>query len=114
MRTSEGKSTVGSNPLGPHWQRLHPTCATCLAWGRKPYHRVITLTPLAPPDGYQMLTARLGTPHIQDDLVTLVLDKVEGVPFFLEELVTALRETGAIALHDGQWRLTARAPTMPL
>jgi predicted ATPase/class 3 adenylate cyclase/DNA-binding CsgD family transcriptional regulator len=83
-------------------------------WSRKSYHRVITLTPLAPPDGYQMLTARLGTPHIQDDLVTLVLDKVEGVPFFLEELVTALRETGAIALQDSQWRLTARAPTMPL
>jgi predicted ATPase/class 3 adenylate cyclase/DNA-binding NarL/FixJ family response regulator len=83
-------------------------------WSRKSYHRVLTLTPLAPPDGYQMLTARLGTPHIQDDLVTLVLDKAEGVPFFLEELVTSLRETGVIALQDGQWRLTARAPAVPV
>ena len=43
-----------------------------------------------------MLTALLGTPHIQDELAALVLDKAEGVPFFLEELVTALQETGAI------------------
>ena len=83
-------------------------------WSRKSYHRVITLTPLAPPDGCQMLTALLGTPHIHDDLVRLVLDKAEGVPFFIEELVTSLRETGAIALHDSQWRLTARALTVPV
>src|SRR5262245_25261536 len=83
-------------------------------WSRKSYHRVITLTPLAPPDGSQMLTALLGTPHIQDELVRLVLDKAEGVPFFIEEMVTSLRETGAIALQDGQWRLTARGPTVPV
>jgi DNA-binding CsgD family transcriptional regulator len=83
-------------------------------WSRKSYHRVIALTPLAPPDGSQMLTALLGTPHIQDDLVRLVLDKAEGVPFFIEELVTSLRETGAIALQDSQWRLTVRAPTVPV
>src|SRR5215468_6712221 len=61
-----------------------------------------------------MLTALLGTPRIQDDLVRLVLDKAEGVPFFIEELVTSLRETGAIALQSGQWRLTARGPTVPV
>ena len=66
-------------------------------WSRKSYHRVITLTPLAPSEGRQMLTALLGTPHIQDDLTSLVLDKADGVPFFLEELVKALQETGAIA-----------------
>ena len=75
-------------------------------WSRKSYHSVLTLTPLGHPDGRQMLTAVLGTPHIQDELATLVLDKAEGMPFFLEELVHALQETGAIELHDGQWRLT--------
>jgi DNA-binding CsgD family transcriptional regulator len=83
-------------------------------WSRKSYHRVITLTPLTPPDGSQMLAALLGTSQIQDDLVRLVLDKAEGVPFFIEELVTSLRETGAIVLHDGQWRLTARGPAIPV
>src|SRR2546430_11148067 len=47
-------------------------------------------------EGYQMLTALLGTDHIQDDLATFILEKAEGVPFFLEELAKSLRETGAI------------------
>ena len=59
-------------------------------WSRKSYHSVITLPPLAPPEGHQMLTALLGTTQIQDELATLVLDKADGVPFFLEELVQVL------------------------
>jgi predicted ATPase len=59
-----------------------------------------------------MLTARLGTPYIQDDLARLVLDKAEGVPFFLEELVHSLQETGAMALHEGQWTLTPAATAL--
>ena len=74
-------------------------------WSRKSYHRVITLTPLAPPDGSQMLQ-RWARPD-PGRSVRLVLDKAEGVPFFIEELVTSLAETGAIALHDGHWRLKA-------
>src|SRR5712691_2096241 len=83
-------------------------------WSGKSYHSVITLPPLAPPEGHQMLTALLGTTQIQDELATLVLAKADGVPFFLEELVKALQETGAIAQHKGQWRLTAQATSMPV
>jgi predicted ATPase len=83
-------------------------------WSGKSYHSVITLPPLAPPEGRQMLTALLGTTHIQDELAALVLDKADGVPFFLEELVKALQETGAIEQHEGQWRLTAQATGMPV
>jgi predicted ATPase len=56
-------------------------------WSGKSYHSVITLPPLAPPEGRQMLMALLGTAHIQDELVALGLDRADGVPFFLEELV---------------------------
>src|SRR5262245_19280229 len=83
-------------------------------WSGKSYHSVITLPPLAPPEGRQMLTALLGTAHIQDELVALVLDRADGVPFFLEELVQTLRETGAIEQHEGQWRLTAQATALPV
>jgi DNA-binding CsgD family transcriptional regulator len=61
-----------------------------------------------------MLTALLGTAHIQDELAALVLDKADGVLFFLEELVKALQETSAIGQVEGQWRLTARATGMPV
>src|SRR5439155_1646270 len=69
---------------------------------------------LEPHDGSKMLTALLDAPQIQDDLVTLVLDKTEGVPFFIEELVQSLRETAAIELHDGQWRITTSAAAVPV
>jgi DNA-binding CsgD family transcriptional regulator len=36
------------------------------------------------------------------------------VPFFLEELVKALQETGSIEEHDGQWRLMAQATETPV
>jgi class 3 adenylate cyclase/DNA-binding CsgD family transcriptional regulator len=83
-------------------------------WSRKSYHSVVTLPPLAPTEGYQILTALLGTAHIQDELAALILDKADGVPFFLEELVKALQETGAIAQYEGQWRLTAQPTGMPV
>ena len=84
-------------------------------WSRKSYHHVISLTRLAPQESHQMLMALLGTPHIQDDLAQLVLDKAEGVPFFVEELVKSLCETETIERHEGQWRLTAgtRAVQVP-
>jgi class 3 adenylate cyclase/DNA-binding CsgD family transcriptional regulator/tetratricopeptide (TPR) repeat protein len=81
-------------------------------WSRRSYHSVITLTRLVPHDGCQMLTALLGTVQVQDALCTLVLDKAEGVPFFLEELVKSLQESGAIEQHAGQWRFTAETATV--
>jgi len=78
-------------------------------WPRKSYHSAITLTRLSPRDGRQILAALLGATRIQDELVELVVEKAEGVPFFLEELVRSLQETGAMALHEGQWTLTPAA-----
>jgi predicted ATPase/class 3 adenylate cyclase/DNA-binding CsgD family transcriptional regulator len=83
-------------------------------WSHKSYHSVITLPPLTPPEGYQMLTALLGTTNIQDELATLVLDRTDGVPFFLEELAQTLQETGAIEQHEGQWWLTTQATALPI
>jgi class 3 adenylate cyclase/DNA-binding CsgD family transcriptional regulator/DNA-binding transcriptional ArsR family regulator len=76
-------------------------------WSRKSYHHVISLTRLEHQESVQMLTALLGPPatRIQETLATLVLDRAEGVPFFLEELVKSLQESGAIELVEEQWRL---------
>ena len=80
-------------------------------WSRKSYHSAITLTPLSHQDSRQLLAALLGSDHVQDALVDLVVDKSDGVPFFLEELVRSLRETGEMVAHDGQWQLTATSTT---
>ncbi len=81
-------------------------------WSRKSYHHVIGVTRLEPQENHQMLSALLGTTHIQDDLAQLVLDKAEGVPFFVEELVKSLRETGAIECYEDHWRLTVGERTV--
>ncbi len=77
-------------------------------WSRKSYHHVISLTRLMPEESQQMLKTLLRASYVSDDLTQLVLDKAEGVPFFVEEFVKSLRETGAIEHHDKQWRLTVR------
>jgi predicted ATPase/class 3 adenylate cyclase len=75
-------------------------------WSRKSYHSTLTLTRLSRRESREMLTALLGTDQVQEALMELVVDKSEGVPFFLEELVRSLRETGVIEERAGQWVLT--------
>jgi class 3 adenylate cyclase/DNA-binding NarL/FixJ family response regulator len=81
-------------------------------WSRKSYHSVITLTRLAPQESRQMLSAMLG--QVEERLTALIVEKSEGVPFFLEELVQSLQETGAIERHDGRWRLKSEATALPI
>jgi predicted ATPase/DNA-binding CsgD family transcriptional regulator len=81
-------------------------------WSRKSYHSVITLTRLAPQESRHLLTTLLGSGAVADQLVRLIVDKSEGVPFFLEELVKSLQETDVITLRQGQWRLKAEATTL--
>ena len=57
-----------------------------------------------------MLSAMLG--QVEERLTALIVDKSEGVPFFLEELVQSLQETGAIEHHEGRWRLKSGAAAL--
>jgi len=59
-----------------------------------------------------MLTVMLGP--VEERLTALIVGKAEGVPFFLEELVQSLQETGAIERHDGRWRLKSGAAALQI
>ena len=59
-----------------------------------------------------MLTTLLGSAPVEEQLARLIVEKSEGVPFFLEELVKSLQETGLMALHQGQWQLKAEATSL--
>jgi class 3 adenylate cyclase/tetratricopeptide (TPR) repeat protein len=83
-------------------------------WSRKSFHRVVTLTPLAHSDTSGMLATLLRTARVQDELLTLVMEKTEGVPFFIEELVRSLRETGAIERIEDRWQLASGAGAVPV
>jgi len=55
----------------------------------------LTLGPLAPDDVTELLTATLGSPP-SPSLVRAVYDSTQGTPFFVEELVAALRVGGLL------------------
>jgi class 3 adenylate cyclase/tetratricopeptide (TPR) repeat protein len=71
----------------------------------KLYHE-IHLQALSPSDAQDMLVSLLKTGSIPPDLKTLVQSKAEGNPFYLEELINSLLESGMLSRDNGNWRIT--------
>jgi class 3 adenylate cyclase/tetratricopeptide (TPR) repeat protein len=75
-------------------------------WGAKSYHNQITLSRLSNRESLAMVTHLLGTEEIVDDLEALILEKTEGVPFFIEEFMKSLKELKVIERKDSRYHLT--------
>src|SRR6266536_635692 len=74
-------------------------------WGARSYYRQIRLKPL-PREGIEhLLHALLGTDPALLGVKRLLMDRTEGNPFFLEEIVRTLVETGVLSGERGQFRL---------
>ena len=84
-------------------------------WGGKSYYSQINLNRLSNRESLHMITSLLDTDEIEEDVAGLILEKVEGVPFFIEEFTRSLLESGSILRADGRCRLkTDLAPvTIP-
>jgi tetratricopeptide (TPR) repeat protein len=61
-------------------------------WGGKSYHNQVTLNRLSNRESLAMLAYLLKTEDIDNGLEELVLEKTEGVPFFIEEFIKSLLE----------------------
>ena len=61
-------------------------------WGGKSYHSQITLNRLSNRESLMMLSHLLGTEELDTELEEFILEKTEGVPFFIEELINSLRD----------------------
>jgi class 3 adenylate cyclase/DNA-binding winged helix-turn-helix (wHTH) protein/tetratricopeptide (TPR) repeat protein len=70
-------------------------------FGDRTYHTRLVLSPLASSEALQMARALLATAQLPTSLETLIVQKAEGNPFFVEELVKSLRENEALQ-WDGQ------------
>ncbi|MBI3758046.1 MAG: hypothetical protein HY267_08725, partial [Deltaproteobacteria bacterium] len=82
-------------------------------WGQKTYYTQLRLAPLGKAEVEEFLDALLGIPVGTDlrvgpqegahigaplhDLKRLIVDKTQGTPFFMEEVVQELREQGVLA-----------------
>jgi len=73
-------------------------------WGNKTYYTQLRLDPLPPASAEELLQALLGDDPSLVPLKRLLIERTEGNPFFLEESVRALVETGGLVGERGAYR----------
>jgi class 3 adenylate cyclase/predicted ATPase len=81
-------------------------------WGQKTYYTQLRLAPLGKDEAEEFLTELLGTTAVGathasplQALKQLILEKTEGNPFFIEEVVQTLAEEGLLMSERGNYRL---------
>jgi class 3 adenylate cyclase/tetratricopeptide (TPR) repeat protein len=81
-------------------------------WGGRTYYTQLRLDPLPPESAEELRGALLGTDVGLSPLKRVLIARTEGNPFFLEETVTALVETGALSGERGAYRQARPLPTI--
>jgi adenylate cyclase len=74
-------------------------------WTARSYYRQIPLAPLGPEAARLMLEDLLGHDASTDDLVQSIYARTAGNPFFTEEVMQSLIESGALEGTRGSYRL---------
>jgi class 3 adenylate cyclase/tetratricopeptide (TPR) repeat protein len=74
-------------------------------WGAKSYHSQITLNRFSNRESIGMAARLLETDEIGSDLADLILEKTEGVPFFIEEFIRSLKDLNALEREDRTYHL---------
>jgi len=74
-------------------------------WGSRSYHSQVNLNRLSNRESLAMVSYLLGTEEIESELEELLLEKTEGVPFFIEEFIRSLKDMGIIERRNGAYCL---------
>jgi adenylate cyclase len=75
------------------------------AWMQRSYYQQLPLLPLGPDATKELLVDLLGTDSTLRRLTELIRERTGGNPFFIEEIVQSLQETGALVETRGAYRL---------
>ena len=81
-------------------------------WGSQTSYTQLRLDPLPPASADALLQALVGDAPSLAPLTRLLIARTEGNPFFLEESVRTLVETGALVGAPGAYRLAQSLPTI--
>ena len=81
-------------------------------WGSKTYYTQLRLDPLPPVSAEAFVRALLGNDASLKPLTPLLIGRTEGNPFFLEESVRTLVETGVLVGERGAYHLGQALPTL--
>ena len=74
-------------------------------WGGRSYHNQINLNRLSNRESLLMVGHLLGTQEIDQYVENLILEKTEGVPFFIEESVKSLKDLKIIERKGSKYQL---------
>jgi class 3 adenylate cyclase/tetratricopeptide (TPR) repeat protein len=75
------------------------------SWGARSYHSQVNLNRLSNRESLMMVSYLLGTEDLDNSLEEFILEKTEGVPFFIEELVKSFKDLKIIEREDNKYRL---------
>ena len=81
-------------------------------WGSKTCYTQLRLDPLGPESADALLDALLGDDASLESLKRLLIERTQGVPFFLEESVRTLVETQVLAGEPGAYCLAQDIPSI--
>jgi class 3 adenylate cyclase/tetratricopeptide (TPR) repeat protein/DNA-binding IscR family transcriptional regulator len=84
------------------------------AWMQKSYYQQLPLLPLGPEAIAELLRDLLGTDPSLATLADRIQERTGGNPFFIEEVVQALAETGSLEGTKGAYRLARPAAELSL
>ena len=85
----------------PSW-RFHETAARDYAHR----YKVLHLKPLDTAGARQLVANLLHVEDLPEKVRLLILEKAEGNPFFVEEVIRSLLDSGLVASKNGHWRAT--------
>lgn len=74
-------------------------------WGGKTYYTQLRLTPLGGEEAEELLTSLMGADPRLRPLKARILERTDGTPFFMEEVVQALTEEGILLGERGQYHI---------
>jgi class 3 adenylate cyclase/tetratricopeptide (TPR) repeat protein len=83
-------------------------------WGSKTYYTQLRLDPLPPASAEALLQALLGDDVSLVPLTPLLMARTQGNPFFLEESVRTLVETGVLIGGRGAYHLAQPLDSLPV
>ena len=75
-------------------------------WGARSYHSQVNLNRLSNRESLMMVSHLLGTEELDENLEEFILEKTEGVPFFIEELIKSLKDLKIIKRENNRYRIT--------
>ncbi len=74
-------------------------------WSGKSYHSQLNLNRLSNRESLMMVSHLLGTEELDPTLEKLILEKTEGVPFFIEEFIRSLKDLQIFEAKDNKYYL---------